>query len=217
MISVYNTHTGRLRAVSDSSGAIVKEIQYDSFGQIILDSNKNFVVPFGFASGLYDQHTKLSRFGYHDYDAKTGKWTAKDPIGFSGRDVNLYGYVVGDPINLSDPNGLIRYNKPPPATVPVKGKTKEALQCLEKCLQSSNPNIDLLVTGGAEKTGHSKNSHHSKGEACDIAGPKYQDDIFKCAEECNFKAGQYEDFPRDNADHWHFQMNPGNGLSGIKR
>jgi RHS repeat-associated protein len=100
----YN-QVGSLRAVSDSSGAIVKEIQYDSFGQIILDSNKNFVVPFGFAGGLYDQHTKLSRFGYRDYDAKTGKWTAKDPIGFSGGDVNLYGYVLGDPVNLVDPEG----------------------------------------------------------------------------------------------------------------
>jgi len=42
----------------------------------------------------------LTRFGYRDYDASTGKWTAKDPIGFDGGDTNLYGYVLGDPSGL---------------------------------------------------------------------------------------------------------------------
>ena len=63
-------------------------------------------VPFGFAGGLYDSDTKLTRFGYREYDAETGKWTAKDPIGFNGGDTNLYGYVLGDPVNLVDPEGL---------------------------------------------------------------------------------------------------------------
>jgi len=53
-----------------------------------------------------DSDTKLTRFGYRDYDAYTGKWTAKDPIGFAGGDSNLYGYVLGDPVGLVDPMGL---------------------------------------------------------------------------------------------------------------
>jgi uncharacterized protein RhaS with RHS repeats len=36
-----------------------------------------------------------------------GRWTAKDPIGFAGGDVNLFGYVFSDPINLVDPSGEI--------------------------------------------------------------------------------------------------------------
>ena len=66
----------------------------------------SFTIPFGFAGGLYDVDTKLTRFGYRDYDAYTGKWTAKDPIGFSGGDSNLYGYVLGDPVNWFDPEGM---------------------------------------------------------------------------------------------------------------
>ena len=58
--------------------------------------------------GLYDADTKLTRFGYRDYDAYTGKWTAKDPIGFGGGDSNLYGYVLGDPVGGFDANGLRR-------------------------------------------------------------------------------------------------------------
>ena len=54
---------------------------------------------------MYNADTKLTRFGYRDYDASTGKWTAKDPIGFDGGDTNLYGYVLGDPVNLVDIDG----------------------------------------------------------------------------------------------------------------
>ena len=98
---------GTLKAISDINGNIVKVMTYDTFGNILTDKNPSFKVPFGFAGGLYDSDTKLTRFGYRDYDAYVGKWTAKDPIGFSGGDSNLYGYVLGDPVNLVDPDGRI--------------------------------------------------------------------------------------------------------------
>jgi RHS repeat-associated protein len=86
---------GSLRAVSDTNHNIIKEIIYDTYGNIISDTNTSFKVPFGFAGGLCDEDTKLVRFGYRDYDSYTGNWTAKDPIDFSGGDSNLYGYVLG--------------------------------------------------------------------------------------------------------------------------
>jgi len=46
------------------------------------------------------------RFGYRDYDPETGRWTAKDPIGFAGGDTDLYGYCLNDPVNAVDPSGL---------------------------------------------------------------------------------------------------------------
>lgn len=100
---------GSLRAVLDSSGGIVKTVEYDSFGNVIADSNSAFKVPFGFAGGLFDSDTGLTRFGYRDYDADVGRWTAKDPIGFEGGDTDFYGYVVGDPVNGVDPEGLVNW------------------------------------------------------------------------------------------------------------
>jgi len=97
---------GSLRAITDTNHNIVKEITYDTFGNILSDSNPTLKIPFRFAGGLYDIDTKLTRFGYRDYDSFTGKWTAKDPIGFDGGDSNLYGYVLGDPVGLVDPMGL---------------------------------------------------------------------------------------------------------------
>ena len=98
---------GTLKAVTAEDGTIVKEVEYDTFGNVLSDSNPSFKVPFGFADGLYDPDTKLTLFGYRSYDAYTGKWTAKDPIGFNGGDTNLYGYVLGDPVNFIDPEGKV--------------------------------------------------------------------------------------------------------------
>jgi YD repeat-containing protein len=46
-----------------SMGALpVLQIKYDSFGNI-LEQNGNFDLPFGFAGGIWDKETKLTRFG----------------------------------------------------------------------------------------------------------------------------------------------------------
>jgi RHS repeat-associated protein len=94
-------------AVADSSGNMVKQIEYDTFGFILTDTDTDFEIPFGFAGGLLDSDTGLVRFGYRDYDPDIGRWTAKDPIGFAGGDTDLYGYVLNDPVNLVDPTGEI--------------------------------------------------------------------------------------------------------------
>jgi RHS repeat-associated protein len=79
-------------------------MDYDELGRVVLDTSPG-LQPFGFAGGLYDADTGLVRFGARDYDAETGRWTAKDPLLFEGGDTNLYAYALGDPINRVDPTG----------------------------------------------------------------------------------------------------------------
>ena len=106
---IISDHLGSPRLIiHTTTGAIVQRMDYDEFGQVITDTNPGFQ-PFGFAGGLYDRDTKLVRFGARDYDAETGRWTAKDPILFAGGDTNLYGYVVGDPVNGIDPTGTAKF------------------------------------------------------------------------------------------------------------
>jgi RHS repeat-associated protein len=102
---------GSLKAVTDSSGNVVKRIDYDSFGNILSDSNPSLALPFGFAGGLHDRDTNLIRFGARDYDSTLGLWTAKDPIDFDGGDTNLYGYVLNEPINNIDPKGFLTWGQ----------------------------------------------------------------------------------------------------------
>jgi RHS repeat-associated protein len=94
-----------LLVVDARTGRIAQRLEYDEFGGVTADTNPGFQ-SFGFAGGLYDPDTKLVRFGARDYDAETGRWTAKDPSLFRSGSTNLYQYAFGDPINLTDPDGL---------------------------------------------------------------------------------------------------------------
>ncbi len=101
-------HLGSVRRVLDvATGVVVQELEYDAWGRVLLDTNPG-LQPFGFAGGLYDPDTGLVRFGARDYDAETGRWTAKDPIRFGGG-INLYAYTT-DPVNQFDSTGTFFCN-----------------------------------------------------------------------------------------------------------
>lgn len=93
--------------VNASSGAVAERVDWDEFGRLISDTSPG-LQPFGFAGGLRDVDTGLTRFGARDYEPSTGRWTNKDLIRFSSADMNLYGYVSSDPINANDISGLSR-------------------------------------------------------------------------------------------------------------
>jgi RHS repeat-associated protein len=97
---IITDHLGSTRLMVDvATGTVAQQLDYDEFGNVLTDTNPGFQ-PFGFAGGLYDSDTGLVRFGARDYDAETGRWTAKDPIRFGGGDTNLYGYVVNNTITV---------------------------------------------------------------------------------------------------------------------
>ncbi len=100
---------GSLKVVADASGSVIRKPEYDTFGNVISDSDPSFAMPFGFAGGLHDTDTDLVRFGHRDYDPETGRWTAKDPILFAGGDTDLYGYCVNDPVKWIDPSGMLSF------------------------------------------------------------------------------------------------------------
>jgi RHS repeat-associated protein len=185
---------------------------YKPFGEADVNPNSSVVNNFRFPGQYYDQETGL-HYNYHRYyDPSPGRYLTADPIGLYGG-INLYTYVLNNPVNYIDPLGLIRYNAPPPRTVPLEGSTQNSLQCLERCLQNRtrNQNLDILVTGGAEQSGHSRNSRHYTGEACDIAGPRHNPvndaEVSECARDCGFGSTTFEPFPNNpNRDHWHLEM-----------
>ncbi|OQW87223.1 MAG: hypothetical protein BWK78_09275 [Thiotrichaceae bacterium IS1] len=114
---VISNHLGSPWLVVDlSDSRVVQRLEYDAFGNVVLDTNPGFQ-PFGFAGGLYDVDTQLVRFGARDYDAAVGRWTVKDPIGFEGGNSNQYDYVLDDPVNFIDSDGLVPAS-PWPAGLP---------------------------------------------------------------------------------------------------
>ncbi|MET0405407.1 MAG: RHS repeat-associated core domain-containing protein [Cystobacter sp.] len=100
-------HLGSIRLVVEAAtGSVAQVLEYGPFGEVLSDSHPGFQ-PFAFAGGLHDAHSGLTRFGVRDYDAETGRWTARDPLLFAGGQLNLYQYAMGDPVNRIDPTGLI--------------------------------------------------------------------------------------------------------------
>jgi RHS repeat-associated protein len=108
VIKVVADQVGTPRAFVDAvTGAIISKTHFDEFGiksrpSVATVSELDSI---GYAGGLLDSDTGLTHFGAREYSAETGKWLSKDPIGFSGGDTNLYGYVLNDPVNYIDSSG----------------------------------------------------------------------------------------------------------------
>jgi RHS repeat-associated protein len=92
--------------VADTSDVLFRA-EYTAFGEMTVLDGDVHATPFGFAGGLFDADTRLTRFGARDYDPMVGRWTAKDPIGFRSDDgPNLYTYVTSDPVHWVDTAGF---------------------------------------------------------------------------------------------------------------
>jgi RHS repeat-associated protein len=119
---ILHDHLGSARLVIDrSTGAVAQRLDYDEWGQISLDTNPGFQ-PFGFAGGVYNDQTKLVRFGARDYDPQVGRWTAKDQLGLRAS-FAMYAYSEGDPVNAIDPQGLQPTPTPTPPVTPSPSPT----------------------------------------------------------------------------------------------
>jgi RHS repeat-associated protein len=99
--------------VNASNGAVVQQLDYDEFGNVLPSSFDTTCAPsaqcfpfqpFGFAGGLQDRDTRLVRFGARDYDPQVGRWVSKDPSLFGGG-LNVYKYSGDDPVNYIDADG----------------------------------------------------------------------------------------------------------------
>ncbi|WP_444923581.1 RHS repeat-associated core domain-containing protein [Microbulbifer sp. DLAB2-AF] len=95
---------GNVTSVTDSLQQKVAEYTYTEYGSI---NNQTGTLdqPFRFSTKRWDESTGLSYFGYRYYIPANSKWLTRDPIAESGG-INIYEYVVGNPINRVDPEGL---------------------------------------------------------------------------------------------------------------
>ena len=97
----------REHQVFDSYGRLVREVDYNSAGQVIA-SNDAWAVDtvFGYTGRSWDTDVNLQYNRARWYDPQTGRWLSQDPIGFAAGDENLYRYVGNGPTNATDPSGL---------------------------------------------------------------------------------------------------------------
>ena len=99
-----NDHLGTPQKIVNADGAVVWAAAYMPFGeaQILVETLENNI---RFKGQYYDKetgnHYNINRY----YNPKTGRYLTPDPIGLAGG-INLYPYVLNNPINMVDPEGL---------------------------------------------------------------------------------------------------------------
>jgi RHS repeat-associated protein len=95
---------GSIRALTDSTGAIRAGYDYDPYGmnsKLVgdLDTDARF-------TGFYNHAASgLALAPFRAYNPSLARWISRDPIGENGG-LNLYGYVLNQPLSLYDPHGL---------------------------------------------------------------------------------------------------------------
>ena len=87
--------------------AVVNSYTYKPFGQI-LQQQEAVPQPFKYVGqyGVMAEPNGLYYMRARYYDPSVGRFISEDPLGFGGRDVNLYAYVCSNPITRIDPLGL---------------------------------------------------------------------------------------------------------------
>jgi RHS repeat-associated protein len=110
-LHLITNQVGTVEAVVDAAtGEVVQRIELDEFGRVLSDSAPG-LQPFGFAGGLYDSATGLVRFGARDYSPEVGRWIARDPVRFGGKQLNAFAYANGRPIDTLDASGLVPWDR----------------------------------------------------------------------------------------------------------
>ena len=98
-------HLGSTTGITNSTGSVVSQISYDSYGNANTSSN---LTRYTYTGREFDSDTGLYYYRARWYDAKVGRFISEDPIGFGGG-VNQFRYVGNNPQNSTDPTGL--YNE----------------------------------------------------------------------------------------------------------
>ncbi len=106
-------HLGTVRDIADPSGNVIDHIQYDSFGNVLSETDPAAGDRFKFTGREYDEATGQYYYRARYYDPATGRFTGEDPLRFQAGDANLYRYVGNGVTSAIDPSGLEEILPPP--------------------------------------------------------------------------------------------------------
>ena len=93
-----------MRDIVSSTGTELDHIVYDSFGNIVTETDAANGDRFKFAGMEYDPTTGQYYDRARIYGSLTGRFLKQDPEGYEAGDANLYRYVGNAPTSFTDPS-----------------------------------------------------------------------------------------------------------------
>ena len=100
-------HLGSVRDVVNDAGVVLDHIDYDAFGNITNETNPAQAPLFGFQGMRADRPTGLYFTWYRVDNPEADRWMQRDPSQTAAGDANFYRVTANDPVNLTDPTGLL--------------------------------------------------------------------------------------------------------------
>jgi RHS repeat-associated protein len=98
-------HQGSVRDIVDDDGNVVNHVLYDSFGNLVAQTNPGEATRYGFAAREFDAATGLQYLRARHYDPAIGRFISRDPFGnIDGP--NHYAFVGNQPATQVDRSGL---------------------------------------------------------------------------------------------------------------
>jgi RHS repeat-associated protein len=99
-------HLGTIKDVVDDSGNLLNHLIFDSYGNLVGETDGSVDSRYAFTGREFDEETGLYYYRARYYNGELGRFISEDPVGFESETENLYGYVENSPTNKIDPLGL---------------------------------------------------------------------------------------------------------------
>ncbi len=126
---------GSTRALLDNTQTQTDTFTYWPYGETVHLTGTN-PTPFTFVGtqGYHADNTTKTYVRARVVEPPKTRWLTEDPIGFAGADVNLYRYVLDNPVSQIDKSGLSYTNKECKAACDLAfTKNKDRQACYKLC------------------------------------------------------------------------------------
>jgi RHS repeat-associated protein len=172
---------GSPRAVTNSSGAVISRHDYLPFGEEIgtvgmRTSGQGYSAGDNtrqkYAGMETDDATGMSHTLWRQYDSSSGRWTSPDPYTGSmtianPQSFNRYSYVGNDPVDMTDPSGLMTKEGQPdpdaadPKNEPPGDPFETGRSITAEAEARYNDDVAKMILANKEKDSETSGSDHA--------------------------------------------------------